>query len=82
MTSIDSPFISQLSFVCHNSDNIYLGMKKALGGDLFSWMRKTTDKGADFATIYSQAIPFILAGIVLGMETLGLHEFIHRDIKV
>lgn len=56
-------------------------MNVAKGGDLDSFLEKTTGKGDAFRRLGQDGIRLTIAGIVLGLESLHEKGLIHCDLK-
>lgn len=74
LSSVDSPFIVRLHNTFQDSKNIYMLMEYAVGGELFSCLRKL----GKFSTEVSR---FYAAEIVLALEYLHSRNIVYRDLK-
>jgi serine/threonine protein kinase len=87
--------VTQIEFACQDEAYIYFFMKMAIGGDCYPFVRDSlcfsylpnadsgeeADKVRAFEKLGERAIVFILAAVVLGLESLHSLNVIYRDLK-
>jgi len=74
MQSISSPFVVKLCATCQTKDAVFLIMEVALGGELFTLLRKEQKLPEDHAKFYA-------ANVVLALDALHSKDFLYRDLK-
>jgi len=74
MFMMDSPFIIKLYATYHDETCVYFLLEKALGGELFSLLRRKTFFSESNARFY-------LGCVVLALEHIHSHMILYRDLK-
>jgi len=74
MFMMDNPFIIKLYATYHDETCVYFLLEKALGGELFSLLRRKTFFRESQARFY-------LGCVVLALEHIHSHMILYRDLK-
>ena len=76
-----SDFISKLHFAFRDDYHLYLALDYAQGGDTYSLFCKHNSRFSAFKKAGEDAVRFILACVILGLEYLHKHHIMYRDLK-
>eukprot|EP01028_Stygiella_incarcerata_P004345 TRINITY_DN1945_c0_g1_i2.p1 TRINITY_DN1945_c0_g1~~TRINITY_DN1945_c0_g1_i2.p1 ORF type:complete len:335 (-),score=96.41 TRINITY_DN1945_c0_g1_i2:1260-2264(-) len=74
LQEVQHPFIIRLYKTFMDTNNLYMVLEYAPGGEVFSHLRKIGRFTNDVARIYA-------AEIVLALESLHSHDIVYRDLK-
>lgn len=80
LSRINHPFLVNLHFAFHDSENIYLVLDLLSGGDLRYHLNKNR-KFNEKQTSKSLNLEFFTCCIILALEFLHSNKIIHRDLK-
>ena len=75
LSSLYSPYISNLYCTFQDNDNLYIVLDYLPGKDLRYKMKNTKKKFTE------EQIQFIASNVILGLEYIHSNKIIHRDIK-
>lgn len=74
-------FITALHYAFRDDKYLYLVMELAEGGDTYSLIKEKSNRFKDYKKTGENAVRFLLACLILGMEYLHSNNILYRDLK-